>query len=68
MPKANKKEESPSKKFRFSSLFAKGMAVEDQMSRCAINPSTKDRRPKVMKGVRVLWQCLRWTGLTSGQP
>ncbi|KAI5835447.1 hypothetical protein K523DRAFT_411511 [Schizophyllum commune Tattone D] len=52
MPKANKKEESPSKKFGFSSLFAKGMAVEDQMSRCAINPSNKDRRPKVIKAVK----------------
>ncbi|KAL1762431.1 hypothetical protein FB107DRAFT_268209 [Schizophyllum commune] len=52
MPKANKKEESPSKKFRFSSLFAKGMALEDRMSRCAINPSNKERRPKVIKAVK----------------
>ncbi|KAL1682040.1 hypothetical protein EV122DRAFT_274805 [Schizophyllum commune] len=52
MPKDNKKEESPSKKFGFSSLFAKGMAVEDRMSRCTINPSNKDRRPKVIKAVK----------------
>ncbi|KAL1715487.1 hypothetical protein EV715DRAFT_294165 [Schizophyllum commune] len=52
MPKDNKKEESPSKKFRFSSLFAKGMALEDRMSRCAINPSNKERRPKVIKAVK----------------
>ncbi|KAI5898646.1 uncharacterized protein SCHCODRAFT_02612741 [Schizophyllum commune H4-8] len=50
MPKANKTEESPSKKFGFSSSFAKWTALEDQMS--ALNPFNKDRRPKVIRAVK----------------